>query len=445
MGWAASTSGSRRDRQRTKASVRRRTWGHPSTAPPTTSARRRYAARVCSSSAGAAGTCATNSADIYFARTNPALGWTNRLTWAAPSTAPATSSARHTSRKVATASFISRATAAATTTSTAASSEATRASRHRSRSQSSTLLSMSSDRTSARTAARSSLTQTVQAGWAPRISTQPSRPSAGASWSAPATWVQRSTPLPARAERHCRGMAQPCLRARRRPVARARVTSTTARVSTAKQSATGAESSDSAPLRFRPARNIRRVAVLTTRVDPSSDEARANARQMRALVADLRAKTDAVSERGAAGDERQIARHRERGKLPVRERIDRLLDPGSPFLELSPLAANGMYDDEAPGAGIVTGIGRVSGTDVRHRRQRRDGQGRHLLPDDRQEAPARPGDRAPEPAAVHLPGRLGRRVPAAPGRGLPRPRALRPHLLQPGADERRRASRRSRW
>ncbi len=58
-----------------------------------------------------------------------------------------------------------------------------------------------------------------------------------------------------------------------------------------------------------------------------------------------------------------IARHRERGKLPVRERIDRLLDPGAPFLELSALAAYGLYDGDAPGAGIVTGIGVVSGTE----------------------------------------------------------------------------------
>ena len=70
------------------------------------------------------------------------------------------------------------------------------------------------------------------------------------------------------------------------------------------------------------------------------------------------------------------------------------------------------------------------------RRQRRDGEGRHLLPDDRQEAPAGAGDRAAEPAAVHLPGRFRRRLPAAPGRGLPRPRALRPDLLQPGQHER---------
>src|SRR3954468_250752 len=106
------------------------------------------------------------------------------------------------------------------------------------------------------------------------------------------------------------------------------------------------------------------MAILTTRVDPTTDEARANASQMRALVAELRAKTAAVSARGAAGDERSIARHRERGKLPVRERIDHLIDPGSAFLELSPLAAIGMYDDDAPGAGMVTGIARVHGTDV---------------------------------------------------------------------------------
>jgi 3-methylcrotonyl-CoA carboxylase beta subunit len=105
------------------------------------------------------------------------------------------------------------------------------------------------------------------------------------------------------------------------------------------------------------------MAVLRSRVDPASDEARANVVQMRTLVEDLQRRTASVAERGAAGDERSIQRHRERGKLPVRERIDRLLDPGSPFLELSALAANGLYDDEAPGAGMVTGIGRVSGVE----------------------------------------------------------------------------------
>src|SRR3954466_9377359 len=63
----------------------------------------------------------------------------------------------------------------------------------------------------------------------------------------------------------------------------------------------------------------------------------------------------------AGGGERAMQRHVERGKLPVRERIERLVDPGSPFLELSPLAAEEMYGGDAPGAGIVTGVGRVSG------------------------------------------------------------------------------------
>jgi 3-methylcrotonyl-CoA carboxylase beta subunit len=106
------------------------------------------------------------------------------------------------------------------------------------------------------------------------------------------------------------------------------------------------------------------MPVLRSRLDPASPEARANHDAMAALVTDLRARQAEVASRGAGGDDRSIARHRERGKLPVRERIDRLVDPGSPFLELSPLAANGLYDDEAPAAGIVTGIGTVEGTRV---------------------------------------------------------------------------------
>ena len=104
------------------------------------------------------------------------------------------------------------------------------------------------------------------------------------------------------------------------------------------------------------------MPVLRSRLDPAAAETRANHDALAALVADLRARQATVAGRGAGGDERSIARHRERGKLPVRERIERLLDPGSAFLELSPLAATGLYDDDAPGAGIVTGIGRVEGT-----------------------------------------------------------------------------------
>jgi acetyl-CoA carboxylase carboxyltransferase component len=104
------------------------------------------------------------------------------------------------------------------------------------------------------------------------------------------------------------------------------------------------------------------MPVLKSRLDPTSDDIRANHETMTALVADLRARQAAVGERGAGGDDRSIERHRERGKLPVRDRIDRLVDPGSAFLELSPLAANGLYNDEAPSAGIVTGIGRIEET-----------------------------------------------------------------------------------
>ena len=104
------------------------------------------------------------------------------------------------------------------------------------------------------------------------------------------------------------------------------------------------------------------MPVLKSRLDDASADARANRESMAALVAELRERTDAVAGRGAGGDDRSIERHRERGKLPVRERIDRLLDPGTAFLELSPLAASGLYDDEAPSAGIVTGVGRVEDT-----------------------------------------------------------------------------------
>src|ERR671933_2673351 len=79
---------------------------------------------------------------------------------------------------------------------------------------------------------------------------------------------------------------------------------------------------------------------------------------MRALTDQLRERLALVRE---GGSEASRERHVSRGKLLVRDRVDRLLDPGSPFLELSPLAATGMYDDAVPSAGIVTGVGRISG------------------------------------------------------------------------------------
>ena len=100
---------------------------------------------------------------------------------------------------------------------------------------------------------------------------------------------------------------------------------------------------------------------LESHIDGRSDAFRANAERMRQLVAELRSRTATVREGGGA---RYLQRHRDQGKLPVRERIDALLDPGSPFLELSPLAAWDLYDNDAPAAGIVTGIGRVAGREV---------------------------------------------------------------------------------
>lgn len=84
----------------------------------------------------------------------------------------------------------------------------------------------------------------------------------------------------------------------------------------------------------------------------------AKAPTLRELTDDLRQRLTVVS---LGGDERSRKRHTGRGKLLPRERVDRLLDPGSPLLELSALAANGMYDDAVPAAGTIAGIGRVSG------------------------------------------------------------------------------------
>ena len=100
---------------------------------------------------------------------------------------------------------------------------------------------------------------------------------------------------------------------------------------------------------------------LESHVDPGSEDFRRNHERMTALVAELRERRDVARQGGGA---KYVQRHREQGKLPVRERIDKLLDPGSPFLELSPLAAWDLYENDAPGAGVVTGIGRVSGREV---------------------------------------------------------------------------------
>ncbi|MBI4266502.1 MAG: methylcrotonoyl-CoA carboxylase [Acidobacteria bacterium] len=96
---------------------------------------------------------------------------------------------------------------------------------------------------------------------------------------------------------------------------------------------------------------------IQSRIRVDAPEFRHNHTRMTALVEELRGR---VAQARQGGGPRHLERHRELGKTAVRDRVDALLDPGSPFLELSPLAAWDMYDGEAPGAGLVTGIGRVS-------------------------------------------------------------------------------------
>ncbi|ROO84579.1 3-methylcrotonyl-CoA carboxylase beta subunit [Actinocorallia herbida] len=100
------------------------------------------------------------------------------------------------------------------------------------------------------------------------------------------------------------------------------------------------------------------MGVLPGRVDLTDDQRDHNAAANRALVAELR---EHLAEAALGGPARSRERHVARGKLLPRDRVDRLLDPGSPFLELAPLAAHGLYGGDAPGAGMIAGIGRVSG------------------------------------------------------------------------------------
>jgi acetyl-CoA carboxylase carboxyltransferase component len=100
------------------------------------------------------------------------------------------------------------------------------------------------------------------------------------------------------------------------------------------------------------------MTVLETRVRRGAPEFEENRLHNLALVAELR---DRIRRVGEAGGEEAVRKHRSRNKLLARERINLLLDPGAPFLELSPLAAWDMYDNEAPSAGIVTGIGTIAG------------------------------------------------------------------------------------
>jgi 3-methylcrotonyl-CoA carboxylase beta subunit len=103
------------------------------------------------------------------------------------------------------------------------------------------------------------------------------------------------------------------------------------------------------------------MPIIASQIDPRSAEFQHNAAQLRAAVADFETQ---LARTALGGGDSARRKHTERGKLLPRDRIAALLDPGSPFLELSAMAAGGMYDDAAPAAGLITGIGRVHGTEV---------------------------------------------------------------------------------
>jgi 3-methylcrotonyl-CoA carboxylase beta subunit len=100
------------------------------------------------------------------------------------------------------------------------------------------------------------------------------------------------------------------------------------------------------------------MTVIKSALSPRDEDFKSNSEAMRALVEDLRAKVAEVNQGGGASARE---RHLARGKMLPRERVRTLLDPGSPFLEIGQLAAYGMYGENVPAAGIVAGIGRVSG------------------------------------------------------------------------------------
>jgi len=102
------------------------------------------------------------------------------------------------------------------------------------------------------------------------------------------------------------------------------------------------------------------MPVIESKLNPRSEDFRANAAAMEAIVADLKAKVAKLAEGGGA---KAREKHLARGKLLPRDRVNELLDPGTPFLEFSQLAAYGMYNDDAPGAGVITGIGRIAGVE----------------------------------------------------------------------------------
>ena len=164
---------------------------------------------------------------------------------------------------------------------------------------------------------------------------------------------------------------------------------------------------------------------LHSTIDPTSSEFARNADVMRGLVAELREKLKVVS---GGGGETSRKRHTSRGKMLARERVDLLVDPGTAFLELSPLAAHGLYGGDVHSASVITGVGRVSGRECVIVANDATIKGGTYYPMT-EEASAGAGHRAAEQSALRLHGRFRRRLSADAGRDLSGRAAFRPHLL----------------
>ena len=172
--------------------------------------------------------------------------------------------------------------------------------------------------------------------------------------------------------------------------------------------------------------------ILETQINPNDERYQANAAHNRTLAAELRERLALVRQ---GGGEQYRQRHTEQGKLFVRDRIDRLIDPGSPFLEIAPLAAWELYEDNTPSAGIMTGIGRVSGVECVIVANDATVKGGTYYPMTVKKH-LRAQQIALKQPALYLSRGQRRRVSANAGRGFPRRGRFRTHLLQSGDHER---------
>lgn len=154
------------------------------------------------------------------------------------------------------------------------------------------------------------------------------------------------------------------------------------------------------------------MAILRSKISTSSPEFKSNLADMSDLVSDLREKF-AVIKQGGSESSRQ--RHLDRGKLLPRDRVDQLIDPGSPFLELSQFAAYDMYGGESPCGSIITGVGRVSGLECVIVANDATVKGGTYYPITVKKTFAGPGDCGPMPFTLHLSCRFRWCKPTPPG------------------------------